>query len=129
MERPKIKVFIVDDNRDILRLYSLHFELNGLKVVGKAINGIEAINKLNDSIEKPDVIIMDYHMPGINGIEVSKRILQNDQSFKIIMISADPTIKPLAISNGINDFIEKPNNIKILCQRIKEIANNPKIKK
>ena len=119
MNRPKIKVFIVDDNKDILRLYSLYFKLNGLKVVGKAINGIEAIKKLNDSIEKPDVIIMDYHMPGINGIETSKRILQNDQSFKIIMISADSSIRPLALSNGINYFIDKTKNIKVLCKLIK----------
>jgi CheY-like chemotaxis protein len=122
MESPKIKVFIVDDNRDILRLYSLHFKLNGLKVVGKATNGIEAIQKMGDSIDKPDVIIMDYHMPGINGIEASKRILQNDQSFKIIMISADPSIRALALSSGISDFLDKPNNIKILCQRIKDIC-------
>ncbi|MFX0021253.1 MAG: response regulator [Candidatus Hermodarchaeota archaeon] len=122
MERPKIKVFIVDDNLDILRLYSVHFELNGLNVVGQATNGIEAIKKLNDSIEKPDVIIMDYHMPGINGIEASKRILQNDQTFKIIMISADPSIRPLALSNGINFFIDKPNNIKFLCKKIKDVC-------
>ncbi len=122
MKRTKIKVFIVDDNRDILRLYSLHFELNGLKVVGQATNGIQAIKKLNDSIEKPDVIIMDYHMPGINGVEVSKKILKTNQKCKIIMISADPSIKSLALSNGINDFIEKPNNIKLLCERIKEIC-------
>jgi DNA-binding response OmpR family regulator len=123
MEKPRIKVFIVDDDIDILRLYSLHFELNGLNVVGIASDGIEAVNKLINSIERPDVIIMDYHMPGINGIETSKMILEKDQSSKIIIVSADPSIKQLALSNGINDFFEKPNDIKILCQRIKKICN------
>lgn len=124
MEKPKLNVFIVDDDKDILKLYSLHFKLNGLKVVGKATNGIEAVKKLTDSIERPDVIVMDYHMPGLNGIETSKRILQNDNSFKIIMISADPSIKELALSNGIRNFYEKSNDIKKFCQRIKEICNS-----
>lgn len=123
MERPKINVFIVDDDKDILRLYSLHFELNGLNVVGKANNGIEAVEKLANTIIKPDVIIMDYHMPKINGLDASKKILKIDQSFKIIMISGDSSIREKALSNGIIEFYDKPNNLNNLCQRIKKIGN------
>ncbi len=123
METPKINVFIVDDEKDILRLYSLHFELNGLNVVGKAINGVDAVKKLTNSIDRPDVIIMDYHMPGINGIDTSKTILKIDPSYKIIMISADTSIKQRALSSGIIDFYEKTSDIKKLCQRIKEIKS------
>jgi YesN/AraC family two-component response regulator len=122
MELPKINVFIVDDEIDILKLYSLHFELNGLNVVGTAKNGIEALKKLKDSIPKPDIIVMDYHMPIINGIEASKLILKIDKSFKIVMISGDRLIRKNALSNGIREFFVKPHNFKKLCQRIKEIA-------
>lgn len=123
MRSPRINLFIVDDDKDILRLYSLHFELNGINVVGKANNGIEAVEKITNSIVKPDVILIDYHMPIINGIETSKLILKIDKSFKIIMISGDPSIRENALSNGILDFYEKPNNLNILCQKIKEIIN------
>jgi DNA-binding NtrC family response regulator len=121
MEDPKIKIFMIDDDKEVLRLYALHFELNGLNVVGTATNGIKAIKRLKNSIVKPDFIIIDYHMPIINGIIASKIILKIDNSFKIIMISGDPSIREKALSNGIIDFYEKPNNIENLCQRIKEI--------
>ncbi|MFX1418709.1 MAG: response regulator [Promethearchaeota archaeon] len=123
MEDPRIKVFIVDDDKDILQLYSLHFELNGLKIVGTANNGIKAIKKLKNSIIKPDFIVLDYHMPIINGVETAKIILKIDNSIKIIMISGDSSIKEKALSNGIIDFHEKTNNIQNLCQKIKEIYN------
>ncbi|MFX1390609.1 MAG: response regulator [Promethearchaeota archaeon] len=122
MEPPKINVFIIDDEMDIVKLYCSHFEYNGLNVVGMANNGFEALEKLKDSITKPDVIVIDYHMPEINGIETSKRILEFDNSFKIIMISGDRSIRKTALSNGIKDFFVKPHNITRLCRRIKEIA-------
>jgi DNA-binding NtrC family response regulator len=121
MEDPKIKIFIVDDDIDILRLYSFYFEINGLNVIGTANNGIEALNKLSDSIPKPDVIIIDYHMPIINGIETSKQILKIDNSSKIIMISGDPSVREIALTNGIIEFYEKTKSLKNICQRIKEI--------
>ncbi|MHA1489646.1 MAG: response regulator [Promethearchaeota archaeon] len=123
MENPRINVFIVDDDKDILRLYSLYFGINGLNIIGTANNGIEAVNKLTDSILKPDVIVIDYHMPIINGIETSKRILKIDNSFKIIMISSDPSIRERALSNGIIEFYEKTNNFKNLYHKIREINN------
>ena len=123
MKDTRINIFLVDDDKNILRLYSLTFELNGLNVVGTANNGIKAIKKLKNSMIKPDFIIIDYHMPIINGIETSKLILKIDNSFKIIMISGNPSIREKALSNGIIDFYEKPTNIEMLCQRIKEIYN------
>ncbi|MFX0039278.1 MAG: response regulator [Promethearchaeota archaeon] len=122
----RIKVFIVDDDKNILRLYSLLCKLNGLKVVGKANNGIEAVEKLTNSNMKPDVILMDYHMPIINGIEASKLILNLNKSFKILMVSADASIREEALSNGIIDFYEKSHNFKSLCQKIKKAYNLPK---
>jgi len=124
MEKQRIKIFIVDDDKNILRLYSLIFRLNGLLVVGKANNGIEAVKKLSNSIPKPDIIVMDYHMPIINGIETTKLILNMDKSFKILMVSGDPSIREEALSIGVSDFYEKSSNFKILCHKIKKIYNS-----
>jgi DNA-binding NtrC family response regulator len=119
-----IKVLIVDDDPDLLKLCSFHFNLLGLNVVGTANNGIEALEMLKDSIIKPDVIVMDYHMPKINGIETSKMILKIDSSYKIIMISAYQSIKKKALSSGIHEFIEKPFDFQKLAEKIKELAQN-----
>ena len=113
MKDTRINIFLVDDDKNILRLYSLTFELNGLNVVGTANNGIKAIKKLKNSMIKPDFIIIDYHMPIINGIETSKLILKIDNSFKIIMISGNPSIREKTLANGIIDFYVKPTNIEM----------------
>ncbi|MFX1390607.1 MAG: response regulator [Promethearchaeota archaeon] len=76
---------------------------------------------MQDSIAKPDIIIINYHMPIMNGIETAKIISKIDDSFKIVMISADPSVREIANSNGITRFCEKQNNIQNFCQKIKEI--------
>lgn len=120
----KIKIFIIDDDQDILNLYSKIFRIHGFHVVGMANNGIEALNLLKDSMPKPDIIIIDYYMPFINGIETAKLILEINNAYKIIMISADISIKERAISNGITDFYKKPFEFKQLCSRIKQIIES-----
>ena len=124
MEVIRIKVLIVDDDPDLLKLCSSSFNLLGLNVVGTASNGIEALEMLNDSITKPDVIVIDYHMPKINGIETSQMIFKIDKSYKIIMISADSSIKNRALSNGIHEFIEKPFKLQKLAEKINQVARN-----
>lgn len=121
MEQSGDKILIIDDDEDLLRLYSLYFEMHGFNVVGTASNGIEALRLLKDSIPKPDVILIDYHMPHMNGIETSNIILQLDSTYKILMMSGNTSIKDEALSSGILDFYEKPPNMKSLCNRIREL--------
>ena len=120
----RIKVLIVDDDPDLLKLCSSYLRLFDLNVVGTASNGFDALEMLKDSITKPDVIVIDYHMPEINGIETSKMILKIDNSYKIIMISADSSIKNKALCSGIHEFIEKPFKFWILGEKIKQVARN-----
>ena len=80
MDGKRINVLIVDDDVDLLKICSSYLRLFDLNVVGTASNGFEALEILKDSITKPDVIVIDYHMPEINGIETSKRILKIDSS-------------------------------------------------
>ena len=122
MDAKKVNVLIVDDDPDLLRLCSSHLSLLNLNVVGTATNGFEAIEMLNDSIIKPDVIVIDYHMPKINGIETSKEILKIDSSYKIIMISAYSSVKNEALSSGINEFLGKPFNFQKLAEKIRQQA-------
>ena len=117
----RINVLIVDDDLDLLKLCSSYLRLFDLNVVGTASNGFEALEMLKDSITKPDVIVIDYHMPEINGIETSEVILKLNNSYKIIMISANPSIKDKALSSGIHEFIEKPFNFQKLGEKIKQV--------
>ncbi|MFX0024368.1 MAG: response regulator transcription factor, partial [Candidatus Hermodarchaeota archaeon] len=62
------KVFIVDDDDSILKLYKNFLEYKGFNVIDYAKDGIEAVIKFLRFKIKPDLIIMDYQMPFKNGI-------------------------------------------------------------
>lgn len=80
------RVLIADDHRlfrDGLRtLFAAHKDVT---VVGEATDGAEAVSAAAET--KPDVVLLDVSMPGLNGIEAARRILSQGSSAKIIMLS------------------------------------------
>ncbi|MFX0071824.1 MAG: response regulator [Candidatus Hermodarchaeota archaeon] len=102
-----VNIFIVEDDMSTMFLFQKYLELNGLKIVASAKNGIEAINMYNTLSPKPDLILMDYQMPGINGADTTKEILKIDNNAKIIIMSSDKSAKNNALSAGAVSFREK----------------------
>lgn len=82
----KIKVFIADDH-PVLRsgIKALFAERSEYEVVGEADGGAEALKMIFTL--KPDVVIMDITMPDLNGIEATKRILEERPGVKVVMLS------------------------------------------
>jgi len=76
---------VVDDEENIRFLYKEELEDEGFSVE-LAKNGEEALEKLPDF--KPDLITLDIKMPGMNGIEVLKRIREQDRELPIVLCSA-----------------------------------------
>ncbi len=76
---------VVDDEENIRFLYKEELEDEGF-TVELAKNGEEALEKLPDF--KPDLITLDIKMPGMNGIEVLKRIREQDRKLPIVLCSA-----------------------------------------
>jgi DNA-binding response OmpR family regulator len=62
---------------------------------------------------------MDYRLPGMNGLEASKRILEQRPSTKVIVTTADDTVKEKSISLGLK-FLQKPFSMKALTKQIQE---------
>ncbi|MFO8017752.1 MAG: response regulator [Promethearchaeia archaeon] len=114
----KIKIFIIDDNLTLQKIYNAFLSLHGFHIIGRALNGQTAIELLKDIKEQPDLIIVDYHMPVKNGIETTKEIREYNKEVKIIFISADNKIKELAFSVGATCFLEKPFDFKELIGTI-----------
>jgi len=113
-----IKIFIVDDDILILQLYKRIFNRFGFTIVDTAQNGQEAVIKFQKFIKKPDLIIMDYHMPLKNGIEATQAILEIDKTTKIVIVSGDPSIKEKALASGAICFKEKQFNLSEISQQI-----------
>jgi len=114
------KVLVVDDERQIRNLLK-EFLTNEAYEVILASNGKEAI-ELTDK-EHPDVILLDLKMPGINGIEVCKRLKEEPktQFIPIIVITGYVDNKIHAIEAGADDFVHKPVNLTELGFRVKSI--------
>ncbi len=80
----------------------------GCKVIARAANGIEAFEFYKS--KKPDMVFLDINMPEEDGIDVLKRIREEDKETFICMVSADayPETVKEAVSLGVSGFVVKP---------------------
>ena len=106
----KIRVLLVDDHT-ILRdgIASILRQADDIEVVGGLSSGEEAINKFSDF--QPDVILMDILMDGMNGLEATRWLKEQDVKIKVIIISSE--IKKEFVSTGIKLGIDGylPKNV------------------
>lgn len=81
-----IRVLVVDDH-DLVRtgISRMLADVDGVHVVGQAESGEEAIKKAREL--KPDVVLMDVKMPGIGGLEATRRLLRNQEDIKVIAVT------------------------------------------
>ncbi len=119
-----MKVFIVEDEKNLQFLYEQILTLKGLEILDFANDGEEAISKFSNFPEKPDIILMDNRMPRKDGIEASKEILSQDNRAKIIFLSADASVKKEALSIGAIAFLNKPIDMFKLIKHIFKHVNN-----
>jgi two-component system nitrogen regulation response regulator NtrX len=101
------RVLIVDDEKNIRRTFKMVLEGEGFEV-SVAETGEEALEVFQK--EKPDVVVLDVKLPGIDGIETLRRIKETERELPVIMISGHGTIATAveATRSGAFDFVEKP---------------------
>ena len=104
---PMNRLLLIDDEPDILRVLSRSLRADGFEV--STAEGGEAGLSLFRS-ERPDIVLTDIKMPGIDGIEVLKRIKQEDPGTEVIMVTGHGDIENAieALQHGASDFINKP---------------------
>jgi len=117
-----VKIFIVDDDQSLQRLYTLILKEAGFEIIDTAFNGKTAVEKYNNLAEKPDIVLMDHRMPIKNGLDAMAEILHANNHVKIIFASADISIKGKALSLGACAFLDKPFNIRKLLTIIQKIC-------
>jgi DNA-binding NarL/FixJ family response regulator len=103
-----IKVFIIDDHKMVIDGLQLMLQPEKeIAVVGVATHGEEAIEKIKKG--NVDVILLDINMPGINGIDTCKRLLELDKTLKIIAISmhSESSLIKMMLNNGAKGYILK----------------------
>ncbi len=112
----KKKILVVDDEESIHLLYKEEFEEEGYEVTS-AINGEEALD-LFDKIE-PDLVILDINMPGMDGIEVLRKMKEKRPDIPVILSSAYPEYKQDLASWASDDYIVKSFNLDELKESVR----------
>lgn len=116
-----MKILIVDDEEKLLKILKKYFEVEGFSVE-TALDGEEAIFKIDEN--KIDLVILDWMIPKISGIEVCKYIKENTNA-KVLMLTArtqfDDELEALNI--GADEYVKKPFDIRVLVMRGKKLLN------
>jgi DNA-binding response OmpR family regulator len=118
------KILIVEDELKIARFLELELKYEGYEVIlaGEGRQGLEKALK-----ENVDLVILDIMLPGLNGIEVCRRIRLESQ-VPIIMLTAkdDVSDKVAGLDTGADDYMTKPFAIEELLARIRVALNRKK---
>ncbi len=117
------RVLVVDDIIANVRLLEAKLSAEYFEVI-TAMNGLDALDAVQKS--RPDIILLDIMMPGIDGIEVCKRIKSNPetQHIPVVMVTDldQPEDRVRGLEAGADDFLTKPvNDISLFC-RIKSLV-------
>jgi len=116
-----MKILVVEDEENIRKVIKKILEINEFEVL-EACDGAEAMDIFYS--EKVDLVILDWMLPKINGIEVLKMI-REESSLPVLMLTAksqeDDEVEGLEV--GANDYLKKPFSLKILIARVKKLLN------
>jgi DNA-binding response OmpR family regulator len=113
------KILVVDDEAKIVKLVRSYLEQSGFTVVD-AGDGQTAL--IQARREKPDLVVLDLGLPGIDGLEVA-RVLRREGNMPIIMLTAriEDTDKIVGLELGADDYMTKPFNPRELVARVRAV--------
>lgn len=113
-----MKILIIEDESGIASFLKQGLEEENY-VVSLAMDGQAGLHKAQS--EQPDLILLDWMLPRLSGLEVCKAIRKNDKSTPILFLTAKDTIQETieGLKAGANDYIKKPFSFEELLERIK----------
>ncbi len=119
---PKNKVLVVEDDRSLAGVLQYNLSQAGYQVL-VAYDGQEGLNQAR--LKLPEMIVLDVMIPGIDGLEVCRRLraIPETRDTPIIMLTAktEETDQLVGFSVGADDYVTKPFSVKILLQRLKAL--------
>ena len=108
------KILMVDDDRELLKMLNQYFTLKNYTVM-IAENGIEAMEKISAN---PDIILLDVNMPGMDGIEVCRKLETGFLSDVFLTAKVEEQDRVMGLLSGGDDYVLKPFSLKELDARI-----------
>jgi len=120
------KVLIIEDDKDIADLIAIHIADLGFEI-DKAFDGKEGLLKALNNVYK--IILLDIRLPGLDGVEICKRIRQEKNHTPILMVTSksEEIDKVIGLEVGADDYITKPFGIRELIARVKAILRRAEL--
>lgn len=124
MHDRQMRVVVVDDTDHVRLMLVDMLELDGFDVVGQAASGEEAVKVAEQT--SPQVIVMDYKMPGMDGLAAAKTIRDRDPSQAIILYTAylDAALEAKAKEAGVAVTVGKVEGLNQLERHITELCRD-----
>ena len=117
MGNNEVRVLIADDKRSARQgLKALLARIPEIEVVGEAANGQEAMEVT--AVYHPDVVLMDIHMPKMDGLEATQHIKSQLPQVKIIILTIHPQYRQQALAAGADAFLLKGGTAESLWNSI-----------
>lgn len=116
----KQRVLVVDDHAKVLKFIEIDLKLRGFEVI-TATSGSEALELVKSA--KPDIVLLDIIMPGMDGFEVLSK-LRDFTQVPVIAFSATPENYHNAMLLGASDFMSKPFEPEDMVGRIKALLGH-----
>eukprot|EP01118_Nematostelium_gracile_P006419 TRINITY_DN2066_c0_g1_i5.p1 TRINITY_DN2066_c0_g1~~TRINITY_DN2066_c0_g1_i5.p1 ORF type:complete len:138 (+),score=1.04 TRINITY_DN2066_c0_g1_i5:215-628(+) len=118
------KVLIIDDEESLLEILSdcfidENFEVQALPAIDNIIQTVKEFN--------PDVVVIDYLLPGVNGAELCHEIKMTFSTLPVIIISAYPKQRLSLARFNCDRFIAKPFNVFELVEEVKSLRDNSRL--
>jgi len=118
----KKSILVIDDEEDIIELVQYHLKREGYRVL-RANTGEDGLTLAQSGT--PDLVILDLMLPGIDGLEVCKRLKNNIQTEKIPIIMLSAKGEEIDIVTGLelgaDDYVTKPFSPRILLARVRSV--------
>jgi two-component system response regulator RegA len=117
------KILLVDDEEEFSEVLAERLGTRGFEV-DVAKDGLEAIRKVK--AENYEAVILDFAMPGLNGIETLEILLDKEPDLQVILLTGQATLENgvEALKLGAQDVLQKPADINKIVNKIKEAEAN-----
>src|SRR6266702_3596460 len=116
-----MKILVVDDERAVRDSLRRALELEGYEIE-LAADGQEALDRLESEAE-PDAVILDVLMPGVDGLEVCRRLRRSGRRLPVLMLTARDEVenRVAGLDAGADDYVTKPFALEELVARVRAL--------
>ncbi|GAB4348819.1 MAG: response regulator [Candidatus Abyssubacteria bacterium] len=120
----QLRVLVVDDEEELVQTLVERLQLRNIDAEG-VTTGSDAMERLQE--REFDVVILDVKMPGIDGLDLLRRIKKLRPSLNVILLTGRGSAREseIGLEEGAFDYLVKPINIEDLIKRMKEAARTP----